>query len=233
MTPWPKTQVKTQARAPTELRPRRPETSSAAAIRRMVNSEERMAANDVAPGETEEANLVPMAAANDAAGEAEAINQTANGQTANGQTANGQTANEQTANGQTANGQTASKERWAAASGAAGEVEATAVPMAQAASDAAGEAEAMAVPMAQAAEKDAHGETEAINRTANRERLTALGGQGRAPTPLAPARLAAAGGGAVRRAEGPSLAAMGAGIGPCRQPPPSREVGEATVGGPA
>src|SRR5262245_66446572 len=107
MTPWPKTQVKTQARAPAEPRPRRPETSSAAAIRRMVNSEERMAANDVAPGETEEANLVPMAAANDDAGEAEAINQTANGQTANGQTANGQTANGQTANEQTATGQTA------------------------------------------------------------------------------------------------------------------------------
>src|SRR5262249_59478078 len=70
MTPWPKTQVKTQARAPAEPRPRRPETPSAAAIRRMVNSEERMAANDVAPGETEEANPVPMAAANDDAGEA-------------------------------------------------------------------------------------------------------------------------------------------------------------------
>ena len=70
MTPWPKTQVKPQARAPEKARLRRLETSSAAAIRRMVNSEERMAANDVAPGETEEANLVPMAAANDPAGEA-------------------------------------------------------------------------------------------------------------------------------------------------------------------
>src|SRR5262245_54664782 len=225
MTPWPKTQVKTQARAPTELRPRRPETSSAAAIRRMVNSEERMAANDVAPGETEEANLVPMVAANDDAGEAEAINQTANGQTANEQTANGQTANgqtaneqtaneqtaneqtanEQTANGQTANGQTASRERWAAAN------------------DGAGEAEATAVPMALAAAPGATGETEAIKRTANRERLTALGCQGPAPTPLAPAWLAAAVGGAIRRAEAPSLARMERAIAPCRQPRHSRK----------
>src|SRR5262249_9081317 len=178
MTPWPKTQVKTQARAPTELRPRRPETSSAAAIRRMVNSEERMAANDVAPGETEEANLVPMAAANDDAWEAEAINQTANGQTANGQTANGRTAN-----GRTANGRTASRERWAAANDGAGEAEATAA-------------------MALAAAPGATGKTEAIKRTANRERLTALGRQGQAPKPVAPARRAAAGGGRSRRGGG-------------------------------
>jgi len=171
----------------------------------MVNSEERMAANDVAPGETEEANPVPMAAANDAAGEAEAINQTANGQTANGQTANGQTANGQTANGQTANGQTASRERWAGAN------------------DGAGEAAATAVSMALAAAPGATGKTEAIKQTANRERLTALGCQGRAPTPLAPARLAAAVGGAIRRAEAPSLAPMERAIAPCRQPRHSRK----------
>src|SRR6266511_2699446 len=113
-TPWRKTRVKTQAKTPAKARPRRPETSSAAAIRRMVNTEEWMAANDVAPVETEAANPVPMAVAKDAAGEAEAINQTANGQTANGQTANGQTANGQTANGQTANRQTAN---WTTATG--------------------------------------------------------------------------------------------------------------------
>ena len=145
----------------------------------MVGSEEWMAANDVAPEETEAANPVPMAAENDAAGEAEAINQMASGQTA-------------------------SKERWAAASDDTGEVEATAVPMAQ------------------AAEKDAPGEREAIKRTANRERLTAIGGQGRAPTPQAPARLAAAGG-AIRRAEAPSLAPMERAIAPCHQPRHSRK----------
>ena len=174
-----------------------------------------MAANDVAPGETEEANPVPMAAANDAAGEAEAINQTANGQTANGQTANGQTANGQTANGQTGNGQmvngqtvngqTASRERWAAVN------------------DGAGEAAATAVSMALAAAPGATGETEAIKRTANRERLTALGGQGRATPLLAPARRAAAAGGAIRRAEAPSLAPMERAIAKCRQPRHSRK----------
>src|SRR6266536_3376090 len=128
-TPWRKTRVKTQAKTPAKARPRRPETSSAAAIRLMVSTEEWMAANDVAPVETEAANPVPMAVAKDAAGEAEAINQTANGQTANGQTANGQTA---------------SRERWAAANGDAGEVEATAAPMAQAAANGApGETEAI------------------------------------------------------------------------------------------
>jgi len=202
MTPWRKTRVKTQAKTPAGARRRRPETSSAAAIRLMVNSEEWTAANDVAPGETKAANPVPMAAANDAAGEAVAI---------------------QMANGQMANAQTASKERWAAASGPAGEVGATAVPMAQAARDAAGEAEATAVPIAQAAERDAPGETVAIKQTVNRERLTALGGQGRTPTPQAPARLAALAGGAIRRAEAPSLAPMERAIAPCHQPRHSRK----------
>ena len=168
----------------------------------MVNSEEWMAANDVAPGETEAANPVPMAVANDAAGEAEAINRTAHGQTAHGQTVNGRMA---------------SRERWAAASGDAGEVKATAAPMAQ------------------AAENGAHGETEAINqmasgRTANRERRTAVGGQGRVEAPQALAQRAAQAGGAIRRAEAVSLAPTERAHAPCRQPRRFRKGGDASYG---
>jgi hypothetical protein len=156
-----------------------------------------MAANDVAPGETEAANPVPMAVANDAAGEAEAINRTANGQTANGQMA--------------------SREGWAAASGDAGEVEATAAPMAQ------------------AAENGAHGETEAINqmasgRTANRERLTAVGRQGRVEAPQALAQRAAQAGGAIRRAEAVSLPPTERAHAPCRQPRRFRKGKDASYG---
>src|SRR5499427_8532917 len=140
-----------------------------------------------------------MAAANDDTGEAEAINQTANGQTAKRQTAKRQTAKRQTAKRLTA-----SRERWAAAN------------------DGAGEAEATAVPMALAAAPGATGETEAIKRTANRERLTALGGQGRTPPLLAPARPAAVGG-AIRRVEAPSLAPMERAIAKCRQPRHTRK----------
>jgi hypothetical protein len=62
--------------------------------------------------------------------------------------------------------------------------------------------------MAQAAENGAPGETEAIKRTANRERLTALGGQGRVEAPPALAQQAAQAGGAIRQAEAVSPAPM-------------------------
>src|SRR5262245_59891225 len=161
-----------------------------------------MAANDVAPVETEAANPVRMAAENDAAREAEAINRIASGQTANGQTA--------------------SKERWAAASDDAGEVEATAAPMAQ------------------AAENGAPGEKEAINqiaswqiasgRTANRERLTALGGQGRVEAPQALAQRAAQSSGAIRRGEAVPLAPTERALAPCRQPRRFRKGKHASYG---
>lgn len=193
---WRKTRVKTQARAPAEAAARRPETLSGVAIEWMVNSEEWMAASDDAPRETEAANPVPMAAANDGAGEAEAIKRMANGQTANRRMAN--------------------RERWVA-SGGAGEAEAIkrmanvrtanrrmANPERWVASDGAGEAEATAVLTAQAAGNGAPGETEAIRRMANRERLTALGEQGQVEAPPA----LAAPSGAIRRAEALSLAPM-------------------------
>src|SRR5262245_3498099 len=187
-TPWRKTQAKT----PAEALPSRPETSSAAAIRRMVNSEEWMAANDVAPGETEAASPVPMAAANDATGEAGAINQILSGQMPSGQTA--------------------SRERWVAASDDAGEVEATAAPMAQAAGNGApGETGAI--------NQTASGQTAsgqiASGRTANREPLTALGGQGRVAPALA--QRAAQSSGATRRAEAGSVAPTERAIATCRQ----------------
>src|SRR5262245_61506742 len=163
----------------------------------MVNGEEWMAANDIAPGETEEAKPVLMAVANGAAGEAEAINRIASGQTASGQTASGQTA---------------SRERWVAASDDAGEVEATAAPMAQAAGNGApGETGAI--------NQTASGQTAsgqiASGRTANREPLTALGGQGRVAPALA--QRAAQSSGATRRAEAVSLAPTERALAPCRQ----------------
>src|SRR4030095_4951556 len=110
----------------------------------------------------------------------------------------------QTAHGQTVNGRMASRERWAA-SGDAGEVEATAAPMAQAAED------------------GPPGEAEAINqmasgRTASRERRTAVGGQGRMEAPPALAQRAAQAGGAIRLAEAVSLAPTERTLAPCRQP---------------
>src|SRR5262245_33499471 len=168
----------------------------------MVNSEEWTAANDVAPGETEAANPVPMAAANDAAGEAEAINRIASGQTA-------------------------SKERWVAASDDAGEVEATAAPMAQAAGNGApGEQEAI---NQIASGQIASGQI-ASGRAANRERLTALGGQGRVETPPALAQWAAQSSGAIRQAEAVPLAPTERALAPCRQPRRFRKGKDASYG---
>src|SRR5262249_6867834 len=88
-----------------------------------------------------------------------------------------------------------------------------------AASGDAGEVEAKAARMGLAAENGAPGETEAINRTANRARLTALGEPGRVEAaPLALAPLAAAASGAIRQAEALSLAAMERAIAPRRPP---------------
>jgi len=87
------------------------------------------------------------------------------------------------------------------------------------ASDGAGEAGATAVLMAQAAENGAHGEAEAIKPTANKERLTALGGQGQVEAPPA----LAAPSGAIRRAEAPSLAPMERAIAPDHRPRHSRK----------
>jgi len=181
-TPWRKTRVKTRARAPVEARARRPGILSDAAIKRTVNSEVWMLANDAA-GEAKAANpvLTAQAAENGAHGETEAINPGPNGRTAN-------------------------RERRAAASDAVGEAAATAVLTARAAaSDAVGEAEATAVLTARAAENSEHGETEAIKQTANRGRLTALGEHGRAEAPPALARRAAPSG-VTRRAEALSSA---------------------------